>query len=90
MQRKCGITFLFRLLQQQQLLLVFSFVYIQLRKEEEEEERERGRACGNHNSLQNKIYIDLSLCACMSNLQANHLSKRKRENIRFLVIIDHH
>jgi hypothetical protein len=26
----------------------------------------------------------------MSNLQANHLSKRKRENIRFLVIIDHH
>jgi hypothetical protein len=60
MQRKNGITFLFRLLQQQQLRLEFSFVCIQLK----ENEIERVCVvCDNHNSLQKNIYIDLfSLC----------------------------
>jgi len=39
--------------------------------------------CGNHNSLQ-KIYIDLSICAFMSNSQANHLNdtKMSKKNIK--------
>jgi energy-coupling factor transporter transmembrane protein EcfT len=88
MQRKNEITFLFRLLQQQLLLLlllvvvVFWFVCIQLRKDESV----CVVWCGNHNSLQNKIYIGLSLCACMSNSQANHLSNRKREYVQLLVV----